>query len=167
MNLESLCQIPFKKSIRTFKFEVIHLHSITSSHQEAQYALLFFSIVSDNFLDSFMVFFILCIFLGKIVPLYFVVLFVYLWLYQAFIDACRLSLVSSRGYSSCSAQTSHCGGFSCCRAQALECGPQELQYTGFVASWHVESPQIVMKPMSAALAGRFLPTRLSGKSCSC
>ena len=49
MNLESLCQIPFKNSIRAFKFEVIHLHNITSSHQEAQYALLFFSIVSNTF----------------------------------------------------------------------------------------------------------------------
>ena len=34
-----------------------------------------------------------------------------------------LSLAAaSRGYSSCSAQASHCGGFSCYRARALECG---------------------------------------------
>ena len=33
----------------TFKFEVIHLHNIISSHLESYYVLLFFSIVSNTF----------------------------------------------------------------------------------------------------------------------
>ena len=69
-----------------------------------------------------------------------------------------LVVVSWRLLSSCSAPTSHCSDFSCCRALALKCMGvnsygtwaqalwimgsrahiQQLWYTSFVASQHVE-----------------------------
>ena len=64
----------------------------------------------------------------------------------------RLSLVMSRGYSSCSAQAC-CSGFSGCRAWALgtwapvvaahgfQSLAQWLRHMGLVAPWHVGSSQ--------------------------
>ena len=81
-------------------------------------------------------------------------------------------------FSSCSAWASHCGGFSCCRAQAGSrvCGFQKL-WLSSCGSWALEHrhssciaqallcgmwdlPGLGMKPVSPALAGRFLTTGL-------
>ena len=61
-----------------------------------------------------------------------------------------------RAFSSCSAQSSHCGGFSCCGATT-----QKLWCIGFSCLRYVRSSTIrdrTLKPMSPALAGRFFTT---------
>ena len=90
---------------------------------------------------------------------------------------CAWAFLKLRGgvHSSCGAQTSQYGGFSC-EAQALGSWVsvaaarrlQELRlpgsgaqarwlwHTGLFAPWHVESSWIGYRPMSPALAGRFL-----------
>ena len=82
-----------------------------------------------------------------------------------FVAACWLSLIVARGVlSSCGAQASHCHGCSHCRAQApgnglCSCGAQaQLPHH----RWSLPRPGI--KPVSPALAGRFLTTGLPGKS---
>ena len=72
----------------------------------------------------------------------------------------------------CSARASHCNGFSCCGAWALgaqasvvvacrlsSCGARAQLLRGM---WDLPGPGI--KPMSPALAGRFLTTAPPGKS---
>ena len=65
--------------------------------------------------------------------------------------------------SNCSTWASHCSGFSCCRAQALD-AQVLLWCIGLVAHgmWNLPGPGV--KPVSHALAGRFLSTVPPGKS---
>ena len=85
----------------------------------------------------------------------------------------------------CSVQASHCGGFSCCRAWALgarasvavarsfsSCGSWALEHRlSSCGSWAQllhgmwDLPGPGLKPMSPALAGRFLTTVPPGKPC--
>ena len=88
--------------------------------------------------------------------------------------ALRLFLVVVRADAvlHCSAWDSHCGGFSCCRASALRhmsfssCGSwaPELRLSSYcswakllLGMWDLPRPGI--KPVSPALAGRFLIIR--------
>ena len=100
----------------------------------------------------------------KMLFFFFYNFYLFFWLCWVFAVACRLCLVAvSRGYSSFSAQASHCGGFSCgvwslvrrlssCGAQAqLPC-----------SMWYLPGPGI--SPVSSALAARFLTTGQPGKS---
>ena len=72
---------------------------------------------------------------------------------------------------------SHCDGFSCRRAQALErtgfshCGLQALGHRlsscgaqAYLLHYIWNIPRLGIKPVSPALAGRFLSTALPGKS---
>ena len=66
-------------------------------------------------------------------------------------------------FSSCRNQgllfAAHCDGFSCCGTQALD-----TRASGVAARWPVGSSQTRGKPVSPALAGRFLSTAPRGKS---
>ena len=87
------------------------------------------------------------------------------WLRWVLVAARGLFLVvASEGRSLLLAWTSHCGGFSCCRAQAVGA------WASVVATHRLSCPtarRIFLdkesKPMSPALAGRFLTTGLLGK----
>ena len=86
-----------------------------------------------------------------------IILFIYLGAFSSY---------GKRGLlSSCGTRTSHFGGFSGCRAQALghtgfsSCGSWSLIARGM---WNLPRPGI--KPVSPALAGRFLITGPPGKS---
>ena len=101
-------------------------------------------------------------------------MFIYLFLAALGLCCCAWAFSScgERGYSLLQVQASHCGGFSCCRAWALgarasvvvahglsSCGARALLLRGM---WDLPGPGI--KPMSPALAGRFLITAPPGKS---
>ena len=86
-----------------------------------------------------------------------------------------LSLVAgSRGYSLQALRASHCSGSSCCRARALGTWVSVAVAHGLSSygsraqlpwgRWDLPEPGI--KPISPALAGRFLPSVVPGKSVS-
>ena len=60
-------------------------------------------------------------------------------------------------------QASHCGGISCCRAQALGTQASVLA-AGLITPSMWNLPGLGVKPMSPALAGRFLSTVPQGSS---
>ena len=81
-----------------------------------------------------------------------------------FIAMRGLSLVVGRGAIHCGVQVSHCGGFSCCREQGYRCtGFSSCDTQAYLlhSMWDFPGPGI--KPVSPALAGRFLTTRPPGK----
>ena len=114
------------------------------------------------------------------------ILFIYLFLAGLGLCCCTqpFSSCGEQGLLCCSARASHCSGFSCCRAQALgmrasvvaarglsSCGSRALERRlsscGAPAQllcgmWDLPGPGL--KPMSPALAGRFLITVPPGKS---
>ena len=92
------------------------------------------------------------------------------FIYFGLLSSCR----ARRLLSSCSARVSHCGGFSCCRAQALgrglgTCSSLALEHRcsswahGLLLSSMWNLPGSGIKPISPALAGRFLTTEPPGK----
>ena len=92
-----------------------------------------------------------------------------------------LSSCSERGLlSSCSAQASHSDGSSCCRAQALgyvgfgtcsnqalECWLSSCGIRAYLPGSMWNLPEAGIKPVSPALAGRFLTSGAPGKSPLC
>ena len=62
----------------------------------------------------------------------------------------------------CGAWSSSCSGFSCCGALALEQGLGSCDAQPLVAPWNL--PELGIKPMSPALAGKFLSTVPPGRS---
>ena len=103
--------------------------------------------------------------------------FIYLFIYACVGSSLlhtRLSLVGGRWGATlhCGAWASHCSGFSCCGARVLgtwasvvvahrlnSCGAQAYLFRG---TWDLTRPGL--KPVSPALAGRFLTTVPPGKS---
>lgn len=106
--------------------------------------------------------------------------FTYFWLHCVFIAVCGLLQLQKAGAAlHSSAQAYHCGGFSCCRAWTLgarasvvaACSLQSKgsvvwrwdlaapQHVGSSRTW--EFPDIGIKPMSPALADRFLTSGTS------
>ena len=104
-----------------------------------------------------------CLFLQRTLTDFFF-FFLNVWLCWIFVAADGLSLVAaSRVYSSLQ-WTSHCGGFSCCGARDL--GTQSFSSCGSWAQllrsiWDLPRPGI--KPVTPALASRFLTTVPPGK----
>ena len=129
---------------------------------------------------------VLCVCMSCIILCSFVLIKPYHWILFIYLLAalglgCYVWAFSNYGewrlLSHCSVQASHCCSFSCCGAQALGTGLQQLQLMGsrvwaqqlqdtraclLRSMWKLPRPGI--KPMSPALAGRFLPTGPSGKS---
>ena len=90
-------------------------------------------------------------------------------LHWIFIATCRLSLVVlSRAFPPVAMhRLTPCSDFSCCRPWAPERGFQQLWHRSVQAQlllsiWDLLGPGI--KPMSSALAGKFLTTRPPGQS---
>ena len=94
------------------------------------------------------------------------------WCVRAFSSCSEQGLLSS-----CGAWASHCSGFSCCRAWvlrhagfsscsmwALGCGLSSCDTWAYLphGMWNIPGPGI--KPMSSALAGRFVTTEPPEKS---
>ena len=77
-----------------------------------------------------------------------------------------LSLVTAnRATLLCSEWASYCGGFSCCGAQALVCkGFSSCSTQAQLPFGLWDLPRLGIKPVSPALAGRFLTTGPPGKS---
>ena len=100
---------------------------------------------------------------------------VYFWLHWVFIAGCSLSLVVESGATPHrGVQASHCAdllqsagsrllGFGSCSSQTLECRFSRCgaQTQLLCSPWNLPGPGI--KPVSPALAGRFVTTGLPGK----
>ena len=96
------------------------------------------------------------------------IIYFHFWLYWIFVAACGLSLVSaSQGYNLVAVcGVSHCRGFSCCGAWDLGTWPSvvavdRLSYPNNM--WNLPGPGI--EPVLPALAGKFLTTGPTEKSC--
>ena len=102
--------------------------------------------------------------------------FLFFFLIYIFIFGCFGSLLLRVGFLQllragatlhCGVRASHCGGFSCCDARASIVVVRGLSSCGagaqlFCSMWDLPGPGL--KPMSPALAGRFLTTAPPGKS---
>ena len=175
MGIKCLCKTQSEVTSHIKQFEIFVKIPVSHDHRIYKPKLFIFNMRNKN--NIFICF--SCVFKKN--------LFIYFWLHQIFVASLRLCPAEASGVSFLlpGLWASHCGGFSCwwstgsrctgvssaarglrnCGSGALE---DRLNSCGSWAQlllrmWNLPGPGI--KPVSSALAGRFLSTVPPGKSC--